>query len=77
MFFNDVVREGGNLTGDDNGAAVHGVVAVGDLATKIDILFDEQNREGVFLFEVLHGQRDRLHILRGALKDVGGLGRRR
>ena len=48
VLFDHLVGQRGDRAGDDDRAAVHGVVAVGDFAAEIDVLLDEQDGEGAF-----------------------------
>ena len=45
VLLHDFVGEGGDGAGGDDGAAVHGVEAVGNLPAEIDVLLDEEDRE--------------------------------
>ena len=55
MFFHHLVGECGDGPGDYHDAAVHRIETVGDLTAKIDVLFDEQDGERLFLLELLDG----------------------
>ena len=57
----DLVGQVCDRAGNGDRAAVHGIEAVGDLAAEIDVLFDEQDGQRLFLLQLPNGGPDLLH----------------